>query len=626
LSGRWRSARRSLADGLYDFQFRLYDDPNIFDGNQVGDDVNVPDGDVIEGYFTVVLDFNDANAFKGEAQWLEIGVRPGHENDPNTYEVLSPRQEVTPTPYALYALNTAGLRLPYSGNVADGGPVFSIANSGSGMGISGAGSPGVFGESSSENGVVGESTASGYSGVYGHNPDGVGVRGRSENNDGVEGWTDANDKSGVYGYSSAGTGVTGRSEAAAGRGVFGKHVSSGNYGIVGDPNYGVYGTGSSAGVRGDSSSSDGVVGWTSNSNKSGVYGYSNAGIGVTGRSEATSGRGVFGKNVPTGNYGILGDPNYAAYGEHASGSYGYIGGSSYGVYGKGVGEFGAGVYGESGTVGVFGTGGSIGVQGGADGIGVAGTSTSGTGVSGSSGSGRGGYFTSSSGYGLIVEDGSVGIGTTSPQASGLHVKKYGGATAIYCQVLQQMPFATATGIYCDVFAADVGGAGIICKVEGDGGTGVDANGPTYDFYASGPGTDYGSASSVRWKSDIQPIDDALGKVLRLRGVYFDWDAGHGGHHDVGMVAEEVGEVLSEIVSYEQNGVDATGMDYSRLTPLLVEAVKALKTEVDELQGQIAARDAIVGALRERDKKMESRLAGMETLVARLSQQQEGGGL
>jgi hypothetical protein len=43
------------ADGVYDFSFGLYDSAS--DGNQVGEDVNVPDVDVIDGYFTVALDF-----------------------------------------------------------------------------------------------------------------------------------------------------------------------------------------------------------------------------------------------------------------------------------------------------------------------------------------------------------------------------------------------------------------------------------------------------------------------------------------------------------------------------------------------------------------------------------------
>jgi len=47
-----------------------------------------------------------------------------------------------------------------------------------------------------------------------------------------------------------------------------------------------------------------------------------------------------------------------------------------------------------------------------------------------------------------------------------------------------------------------------------------------------------------------------------------------------MIAEEVGKVLPEIVAYEKNGIDADGMDHSKLTPLLVEAVNVLRAEQD----------------------------------------------
>ena len=46
-----------VADGLYDFQFKLYDDANVIDVNQLGGDVNEHDVDVVVGYFTVELDF-----------------------------------------------------------------------------------------------------------------------------------------------------------------------------------------------------------------------------------------------------------------------------------------------------------------------------------------------------------------------------------------------------------------------------------------------------------------------------------------------------------------------------------------------------------------------------------------
>jgi hypothetical protein len=87
------------AEGTYGLQFKLFDSPS--DGNQIDGDVNKPDVDVIDGYFTVELDFG--SVFDGNAVWLDIGIRPGDLNDPNTYDTLSPRQQVTPTPYALHA-------------------------------------------------------------------------------------------------------------------------------------------------------------------------------------------------------------------------------------------------------------------------------------------------------------------------------------------------------------------------------------------------------------------------------------------------------------------------------------------------------------------------------------------
>jgi len=89
------------ADRPYDFQFTLYDDPN---GDiQKGNTINKNDVDVIDGYFTVQLDFG-SGVFDGNERWLKIGVRPSEANDP-TYTALSPRQKVTPAPYAMYALS-----------------------------------------------------------------------------------------------------------------------------------------------------------------------------------------------------------------------------------------------------------------------------------------------------------------------------------------------------------------------------------------------------------------------------------------------------------------------------------------------------------------------------------------
>jgi hypothetical protein len=92
----------NAADGLYDFQFRLYDSPDASLGTQMGSTLDIGELDVTDGYFTVELDF-DTGIFDGNALWLEIGVRAGELDEPNAYTILSPRQQVTATPYALYA-------------------------------------------------------------------------------------------------------------------------------------------------------------------------------------------------------------------------------------------------------------------------------------------------------------------------------------------------------------------------------------------------------------------------------------------------------------------------------------------------------------------------------------------
>jgi len=99
------------ADGLYDFQFKLFDDPCT--GIQKGGTIDINDLDVIDGYFTVELDFG-SDVFNGEARWLETTVMHADGSDPCK---LRPRQEMTPVPYAL---QTRGIFTDNTGNVGIG--------------------------------------------------------------------------------------------------------------------------------------------------------------------------------------------------------------------------------------------------------------------------------------------------------------------------------------------------------------------------------------------------------------------------------------------------------------------------------------------------------------------------
>ena len=95
-----------------------------------------------------------------------------------------------------------------------------------------------------------------------------------------------------------------------------------------------------------------------------------------------------------------------------------------------------------------------------------------------------------------------------------------------------------------------------------------------------------NSSDMRLKNNLQVIEGALDKIDGINGYEFDWNdkspswARERGH-DVGVVAQEVQKIHPEIVEERKNGY--LGVDYKRLVPLLIQSVKELKQEIDEIK-------------------------------------------
>jgi hypothetical protein len=108
------------------------------------------------------------------------------------------------------------------------------------------------------------------------------------------------------------------------------------------------------------------------------------------------------------------------------------------------------------------------------------------------------------------------------------------------------------------------------------GTDLYVGGDIYAFYTS----------DRRLKNNIAPIPNALNKVLSISGNTFDWDKKSGKiGTEAGVIAQEILEVLPEAVTTRDNGYLA--VRYEQLVPLLIEAIKDLKTEMVELKEQIS---------------------------------------
>jgi hypothetical protein len=95
------------------------------------------------------------------------------------------------------------------------------------------------------------------------------------------------------------------------------------------------------------------------------------------------------------------------------------------------------------------------------------------------------------------------------------------------------------------------------------------------------------SSDKRYKDNIVNISSPLDKLSKINGVSFNWnEISHKetGKKDIGVIAQEIEEVLPEIVETRDNGYKA--VDYPKLTALLIEAVKELSDKVKKLEDGI----------------------------------------
>jgi len=97
-------------------------------------------------------------------------------------------------------------------------------------------------------------------------------------------------------------------------------------------------------------------------------------------------------------------------------------------------------------------------------------------------------------------------------------------------------------------------------------------------------------SDIKLKENITVIDSALNKTLKLRGVYYTRKDTKDKTRKVGVIAQEIQEILPEVVRSTFDKTDNSNtlsVDYGNITALLIEAIKELNEKVTNLQNQLA---------------------------------------
>ena len=90
------------------------------------------------------------------------------------------------------------------------------------------------------------------------------------------------------------------------------------------------------------------------------------------------------------------------------------------------------------------------------------------------------------------------------------------------------------------------------------------------------------SSSIRYKENVEILKYGLDKIVQLRGVTYNKK--DTGAKEIGLIAEEVESILPDVILRNQEG-EPDSVSYGRITAVLIEAIKELKMEIEELKAR-----------------------------------------
>ena len=188
--------------------------------------------------------------------------------------------------------------------------------------------------------------------------------------------------------------------------------------------------------------------------------------------------------------------------------------------------------------------------------------------------------------------GNASTATTLATARAINGVNFDGSAAI--TVTAAAGTLTGATLSSGVTASSLTSVGTLGTLTVSGATATGALTVTGAITATGNISAYVS-SDRRLKNNIVPIENALTKLNKISGYSFDWTddyiekesngKGEDGYffrkHDIGVIAQELQEILPEAVAEKTDGY--LGVRYEKIIPLLIQSIKELQLEIKELK-------------------------------------------
>lgn len=222
---------------------------------------------------------------------------------------------------------------------------------------------------------------------------------------------------------------------------------------------------------------------------------------------------------------------------------------------------------------------------------------------------------------IVTNNGSVGIGTPTPT----NTLTINGETSIIngqigfnrnpldgslpaggnsSQGRGQITLSPASNFAMEVFSnSGVATGGLYIRTsDGYVGIGTISPGALLDVAGDVRATNYVYSSDKRLKDNILPLKDALSRIEKLSGVSFTWK--ENGDRSIGFIAQDVKKVEPLLVTELSDGF--LGVRYGNIVALVVEAIKELAGDQDEIRNELALLKKENEDLRKRLEALEKR--------------------